>query len=480
MTKVLLIYPPLDHTIKGPISSDITAISGFPPLHLLYLASSLEMLPGTEVGILDGRLDGLSYAQLTEKIVSFSPDVVGISTNSFMLLDALEVAAIVKRSNAAAVVVMGGIHPTIYPKETIDLPNVDFLIRGEGEIAFRDLVRTIAAKESPDCIPGVVSKITAAPELVPPQEIEELDSLPPPAWHLVNVSRYTRERKPVAWLYTSRGCVGKCTFCYIPANKRKFRAHSVDYILNHLRDILETYKLREFYIADDCFTANQKRVREFCQRLKEFPFPVTWGAVTRVDAISKETLDAMAAAGCTNIYVGIESGDETIQKKISKFLKLDRAKETIAYAQKLGLNPHGYFMIGHPSETDQEIENTARYMMTTKFSGIAGGVAIFQPYPNTSGYVEGLASGQIEKDYWKEFADNPTKEFRFRFWNENFTNEQLLEMQRKLNNRFYFRSIIVWRTFMEAVRTRRLLSKLKTLSLYLQICFAKSPPRSTR
>lgn len=480
MTKVLLIYPPLDNTIKGPISSDITAISGFPPLHLLYLASSLETLPDAEVKIFDCRIDGLSYKELTEKIGDYSPDVVGISTNTFMLLDALEVAAIVKRNNPATSVVLGGIHPTIYPKDTIRFFDVDYLIRGEGEFAFRELVRAISEGKPGEVIPGVVGKNTQAPELVPVQEIEDLDSLPPPAWHLVDVYRYTRERKPVAWLYTSRGCVGKCTFCYIPENKRKFRAHSVEYVIRHLVELLETYKLREFYIADDCFTANQKRVREFCQRIANLPYRVRWGAVTRVDAISEETLEAMARAGCSNIYVGVETGDETIQKKIRKYLKLDRAKKIIAFAQKLGLNPHAYFMIGHPSETERELKNTVRYMQELRLSGIAGGVAIFQPYPNTSGYMDGLASGQIKSDYWKEFAENPTKEFRFRFWNEAFTNEQLLELQRTINNKFYFRPVIIWRTLLEAVRTGRFLSKIQTLFVYLRLCFVKPETRATR
>lgn len=129
-------------------------------------------------------------------------------------------------------------------------------------------------------------------------------------------------------------------------------------------------------------------------------------------------------------------------------------------------------MIGHPSETEREIQNTINYVLELKVSGIAGGVAIFQPYPYTTTYLEALSSGMIEKDYWKEFAENPTKEFRFRFWNEVFTNEQLLTMQKRFNNRFFFRPIIIYRTLMEAVHTGRLFSKIKTLITYLRMCFA--------
>jgi radical SAM superfamily enzyme YgiQ (UPF0313 family) len=474
MTNVLLVYPPLDNTIKGPIPEDITAISGFPPLHLLYLASSLEMLPDINVKIVDCRIDRLSYQALTKKISEFSPSVVGISTNTFMLLDALEVAKVVRKNNPDTKVVLGGIHPTIYPKETIHFENVDYVVRGEGEFAFRDLVRALINGERAEAIPGVVSKETSDPELVPPQMIEDLDSLPPPAWHLVDVYRYTRERKPVAWVYTSRGCVGRCTFCYIPSNKRSFRSHSVGYVFQQVTELLQKYKLKEFYVADDCFTVNQKRVIQFCDKLVENSVDARWAAVTRVDNVSLETLKAMAMAGCRNIYLGIETGDETIQKKIKKNLDLDKAKTIIAAAQKFGLNPHAYVMIGHPSETEREIQNTIDYVLNLKVSGIAGGAAIFQPYPCTTTYLEGLSSGLIEKDYWKEFAEKPTKEFRFRFWNEVFTNEQLLAMQIKFNNKFFFRPIIVYRTFMEAIHTGRLFSKIKTLITYLRILFA--PP----
>jgi anaerobic magnesium-protoporphyrin IX monomethyl ester cyclase len=480
MTNVLLVYPPLDNTIQGPIPESITAISGFPPLNLLYLAASVETLPDINIKIFDCRIDRLSYEALTIKIAEFSPSIVGISTNTFMLLDALEVAAIVKKNNPDTRVILGGIHPTIYPKETIHFENIDYVIRGEGEFAFRDLVRAIIKGEPAEAIPGVVSKKTSNPELVPPQTIEELDSLPPPAWHLVDVYRYTRERKPVAWVYTSRGCVGRCTFCYIPSNKRSFRSHSVEYVFREVAHLLKKYKLKEFYVADDCFTVNQKRVIEFCDKLVENSITARWAAVTRVDNVSEETLKTMAKAGCRNIYLGIETGDETIQKKIRKNLNLDKAKKIIAAAQKFGLNPHAYVMIGHPSETEREIQNTTDYVLSLKVSGIAGGAAIFQPFPHTTTYLEGLSSGLIKNDYWKEFAETPTKEFRFRFWNEVFTNEQLLAIQIKFNNRFFFRPIIIYRTFWEAIHTGRLFSKIKSLITYVRISLTSPANNSDR
>jgi anaerobic magnesium-protoporphyrin IX monomethyl ester cyclase len=480
MFRVLLVYPPLDGQIKGPISSEITAISGFPPLHLLYVASHVETIENVEVKIVDCRLDNIDYPLLDRKIREYHPDIVGISVNTFMLLDALKVADLVKRNNPNTKVVFGGIHPTIYPAQTIRFENVDFLVLGEGEFAFRDLVRSIIEGNAPEQIPGIVTKQTMSPESVHPQVIQDLDSLIPPAWHLVNIERYTRERKPVLWLLTSRGCVGRCTFCYIPADERKFRYHSAEYVFNHLLEMMNRYKIYEFYIADDCFTVNKKRVIQFCEMLLASGIKATWGAVSRIDTVSAEVLEIMGRSGCRNIYLGIETGDAEIQRRIRKNLKLDKIREVVSDAQKYGLNPHGYFMIGHPGETEKELKNTIRFMHSLELSGIAGGVAIFQPYPHTTSYLEGLSSGVIKDDYWREFADNPTENFKFRFWNEFFTNEELLSWQRRINNEFYFRPIIVYRTLLEAIRTHRLTSKVASLVTYLKVSvFARESTNSS-
>lgn len=474
MFRVLLVYPPLDKQIKGPISSEITAISGFPPLHLLYIASHTETIEDVGAKIIDCRLDNIDYPLLDRKIGEYRPDIVGVSVNTFMLLDALKVAEIVKKHNPNTKVVFGGIHPTIYPRETIRFENVDYLVLGEGEFVFRDLVRNLVKGESAEGIPGVVTKQTEKPEDVLPQIVEDLDSLLPPAWHLVNIHRYTRERKPVLWLLTSRGCVGRCTFCYIPANERKFRYHSAEYIFNHLVEMMTKYKINEFYIADDCFTVNKKRVIQFCELLLKNRVNARWGAVSRIDTVSAEVLEIMGKAGCRNIYLGVETGDATIQKKIRKNLNLEKIREVVSDAQRYGLNPHGYFMIGHPGETEKELKNTISFMHSLKLSGIAGGVAIFQPYPYTTAYIDGLSSGVIKGDYWRKFAENPTEDFKFKFWNEFFTNEELLSWQTRINNAFYFRPIIVYRTLWEAIKTRRLLSKIASLMTYLKVSFFSS------
>ncbi len=469
--KILLIYPPLIDTVNGPISSEITAMSGFPPLHLLYIASHAKTVPGVEVKIVDCRLDNLNYEQLEASMRDYLPDVVGISVNSFMLLSALNVSKIVKKINQNIMVVFGGIHPTIYPRETIKFGSVDVLVLGEGEFVFRNLLQALIAQSDITSIPGIVTKKTVNPEEIEPQVIEDLDSLNIPAWELVDITKYVREKKPVLWLYTSRGCVGQCSFCYIHKKSRRFRAHSANYIYNNLTFLLEKYKLKEFYIADDCFTVNKTRVIEFCELIIKNKLKVRWGAVSRADTLSEDILEIISKAGCLNLFLGIETGDENIQKTIRKNLDLNKTKDIVRLANKYGLNPHAYFMIGHPQETEKEILNTIKYMCSLKLSGIAGGVAIFQPYPNTSSYIEGLRTGIIKNDYWREFATNPTEEFKFRYWNEKFSNEELLYWQKRVNSKFYLRPIIFIRTFIEAIRTRRLFSKIYSFLIFMKVTF---------
>jgi radical SAM superfamily enzyme YgiQ (UPF0313 family) len=469
--KVALIYPPQERTVRGPISKKITAISGFPPLHLLSIAAQVEQIPGVEVRLIDCRLEGIDPDSLRKNLSANVPDIIGISVNTFMLLDALEVSRIAKEISSRTLVVWGGIHPTIYPCESIRFPSVDALVRGEGEYAFAKLVEAVIHEQDFTGIPGVVSKLTEDPASVATQEIENLDDLQPPAWHLSDTRYYVREHKPVMWLLSSRGCVGRCTFCYLPAHARRYRYHSVKYVIDHLRHLVDTYGLDEFYIADDCFTVNKKRVIEFCEALSSLPCKLRWGAVSRIDTLNEEVITAMSGAGCQNIYLGIETGDANIQKVIKKNLKLEKIEHIVEFAQRAGMNPHGYFMIGHPQEDASAIRRTLDFMKRLPLSGIAGGVAIFQPYPNTTAYEQGLKDHIITEDYWLKFATHPTADFACRFWNEIFTDEELLQWQKKINSAFYFRPVMVWRTLREAWHTHRIRSKFRSLRVYLQATF---------
>ena len=468
MYKIMLTYPPLDNQILGIVSEKITATSGFPPISLMILAAQLEVLEDVQIKIVDCRLDNINLAAMAEIIKEFAPDFLGVSVVTFMLLDALFLAEIAKKINPQTTVVFGGVHPSLYPKESINYENVDYLIRGEGEVAIKALVQNLMAGRPVDDIPGVITKRTEHPENVPLQVIENLDELREPAWNMVDVKKCVRQNKPVLWVLTSRGCPGKCTFCHISSYRRRFRYHSVNYIYNHIVGMMTKYQLDEFYIVDDCFTVDRQRVVQFCEMLLKNKIKAQWGASSRVDTIDPDLLKLMGKAGCKTIYLGIESGDPTIQKRINKNLNLDRAKEIIAIAQQCNMSPHGYFMIGLPGETKTELNNTIAFMHSAKLSGLVWGVSIFLPYPQTVTYLEGLASGIIKEDYWLKFAQHPTIGFKSLCWNEHFSDEELMRWQKEINSRFFFRPIIVYRTLKEAMITGRLLSKIRNLYVYLK------------
>lgn len=471
MTKVLLIYPPLDNHIQGMLSARILATSGAPPIQLLLLAAQLDSLKDVTVKVIDCRTDQIGHSQLSKMIAEFSPDIVGITTNTFMLIDALLTAENVKKINKDTVVVMGGVHPTLYPKQSIKYNNIDYIVRGEAEWTFKTMVQRISEKQPVDDIPGVITRQTANPESIPSQIIENLDEIRPPAWHYLDIKKYSRQGKPVVFLMTSRGCPGKCTFCHISSYKRSYRFHSAKYVYDHLIEMLAKSQLNEFFIADDCFTVNHKRVIEFCQLLINNNVKARWGAATRIDTVDDELLKVMAQAGCTSLYLGIETGDQAMQKKIQKNINLEKAKKVIAAAQRYGMNPHGFMMIGMPGETEVEIKNTINYIRSVQLSGLVFGAAVFQPYPFTTAYLQGLASGLIKEDYWLKFAENPTPSFKYLCWNEHFTTAELMRWRKKVNNSFYFRPIIIYRTIKEAFKTGRLLAKFQNLFVYLRDLF---------
>ena len=471
MIKVMLVYPPLDKQIKGAISSSLIGVSGFPPLQLLILAAQLLRIKDVVVKVVDCRINRYSVDHLATITADFAPDIVGVSVNTFILLDALDIAKMVKHRDHRTMVVFGGVHPTLYPAESINYPNVDYLIRGEGELAFSQLVQHIAQNRPVDDIPGVISKSTLHPAQVPVQKISDLDTLPYPAWHLVDLGKYKSQGKRVLWLWTSRGCSGKCTYCHISAYEQTFRAHSARYIYDHVVDALTRYNLDEFQIGDDCFTLNKARVREFCELLISNNIKARWGAVTRVDMVDEDLLRIMAKAGCKRLFLGIGTGDATIQKRTRKNLDLDEIRTTVAHAADLGMHPQGYFMIGNPGESMVQLENTVRFMRSLKLTGIVFGVAIFQPFPFTAAYLEGLSSGIIKCDYWLEFARNPTTDFRHFYWNEHFSDAELQRLQKVINHKFLFRPVIIYRTVKEALQLGRLFFKIQGFFLFCKVSF---------
>ena len=204
--------------------------------------------------------------------------------------------------------------------------------------------------------------------LTPPREpIEDLDSIPFPAWDLLpDLAKsycppaHTVKRFPASLIMTSRGCPGKCTFCDNKVFGRSVRTHSADYVVRLIRHLQQQYGIRELQIRDDNFLASKQRAVELCQRLIDEKIDLAWSCAGRVDMITPDMLQLMKRAGCWQIWYGIESGSNRVLKAIRKNTTCERIEAAVRSTKRAGISPCGFFMIGLPTETEDDIEEDDR------------------------------------------------------------------------------------------------------------------------
>jgi anaerobic magnesium-protoporphyrin IX monomethyl ester cyclase len=407
--KVLLINPPNHRPIKSVLPEVIEEERGYnPPLGIMYLASYARKHTFHQIELLDCQVEELSYKQIEAEIKRRRPDVVGITVMTFSLIDVLTVVKIVKTINPKIKIVLGGPHAHIFPEETIVLDGVDFLVLGEGEFVFRDLLENINDKRNLKKIKGLVfienGKIINTGK---PDFIENLDALPHPARDLLPISKYSSvlaKRSPVTTMFTSRGCPHRCIFCDRPNLGKKFRARSALNVVEEMEECLKM-GIREFFLYDDTFGVDRQRVLKICDHILKRNLKAGWDIRTRVDTVDEEILRKLKTAGCERIHFGIESGNPEILKTLQKGITIEQARRAFRLTKKIGIETLAYFMIGNPGETKKTAKQTIRLAKELEPDYVHFSVLI--PFPATKLYWWGLERGIFKTDFWREFARNP-------------------------------------------------------------------------
>lgn len=440
---VLLINPPAENLIRESLPTVVEDCTGvYPPLGLLYIAAYAESLSGCRLQLLDCQAEHCSHKELASIVRSFAPDIVGIQAMTFTMVDVLKVAETIKIVAPRAIVVVGGPHPTIYPRETVSLAPVDVVVYGEGEFAFRAILERRERGESLDGIPSVMTKEAAkcADLDISLQYIPDLNTLKMPSRHLLHLSRYyspfVRSRR-VTTMMSSRGCPYRCTFCDRPQMGKVFRKRSARNVFEEMSYCVKELGIGEIIFYDDTFTIDQGRVLELCDILEHEKLPVQWDIRARVDTVTPEMIRRLRRAGCVRIHYGVETGSTRIQKAIKKNLNLDQVKEVFSMTRREGIETLGYFMIGLPSETREDVEMSLDLLLALEMD--FAHIAVFTPYPGTEIYKQAMVDGIYKTDYWREFACNPSPGFMPKFWNEHFSDVQLYELLKLAYKRFYRR-----------------------------------------
>lgn len=412
-----------------------------PPLGLAYIAAVLEK-DNHHVEMIDGIADQISMDEIAQRSKEF--DIVGLTAITTFELRLEQTVNIIKNVNPSIKIVVGGPHATALPFDLIK-KNVDFVVVGEGEYTFLELVKQIKNKQNYDVVKGLIynkkgkSHFTGNRGL-----IENLDTLPFPARHLLPMQKYKSSearsnKQPSYSIITSRGCPFNCVFCNKNIFGRKFRSHSPEYVVKEMELLKNKYGARDIAIWDDNFTVDKKRVHEICNLIIKKRLNISWSCEARVDCVDFILLKKMRKAGCDYIAYGVESGSEIILKSIRKGFTKKQVIETFKSMKKAKVGIRAYFMLGHIGETRKEMEETINFAKSLE-PEIAS-FTLWVPLPGTDAYEEACKYGKFkEQKFWEKHI---ISEFNFLeepvYVPEGITSKGLMELHKKAYRKFYFR-----------------------------------------
>lgn len=457
--KIMLINPPAENMLATEVPEIVSEERGFnPPLGLLYLAASIQKHTNHEVAVLDTQVEELSYSDIEKAIRSCNPDIIGMTAMSFTLIDTINIAKIAKGINKNIIIILGGPHINIYPYETMKIKEIDFLVLNEGEEAIVELLDSINSPARLKSIKGIVyrekNKIIHTGQR---PFISNLDILPFPARTLTPYKKYSSllaKITPITTMITSRGCPYKCLFCDRPHLGKMFRARSAGNVVD---EIEECYNLgiKEFFIYDDTFTIDRQRTIDIAKEIRKRRLDIGWDIRARVNTVDSELLEEIKKAGCERIHYGVEAGNEDILKILRKGITREQAEKAFRITKQKKIDTLAYFMLGSPRETRKTIQESIDFAKKLKPDYVH--FSITTPFPATDLYYLGLKEGIIKKDYWKEYAEAPTKDFVPPLWEENLKKEELIGLLNHAYKSFYTRPSYIFKTALK-VRT---LSEIK-------------------
>ncbi len=413
--KILLIDPPFYRIIGF--------YNRYFPFGLVTLATFLKQNGYNDVGVYDADYNenpkDIDYSRLPEKyrlyldsfadynhpvwkeveetIQRIDPDVIGISIWTTFAAASIFTAQIAKKVKPKSTVVMGGPHASVKADEILHIcSDVDYIIRGEGEILFLKLISYLDNKKADlNSISGC-SYRKGRTIVHNPSEVSSinLNHFPyPDRSLLMNENSYNSE--DMGLIMSTRGCPFSCTYCATNTKRVSFR--SPYHIVKEIIHVKSTYRTTQFTFKDDSFTVNVKKVEELCNLLISEKIRINWECNTRVNLVNERLLRLMKKAGCNFIKVGIESGSEQVLQKMNKKITLVEIREAARLFRKVGIHWTGYFMMGIPGETVDDVHKTIDLLFETEPDFASLGV--YEPFPGTKMFEDGIQRGLIKENF---------------------------------------------------------------------------------
>lgn len=429
-----------------------------PPTGLGYIAAVL-LEHSFEVKILDANAEQLEHEQIQKVIEGERPTVIGITSTTPTISEALDIARIAKEANRELIVVLGGPHPTALPREVVSDESVDVVVRGEGEATMLELVDKIDKDHEFGRILGITyrddNKVIDNPPRPP---VVDLDQLPYPARHLLPMGKYSSpqiKRKSFAHILTSRGCPFRCNYCNKNIFGYKFRARSPENVVSEIEYLMSNYGIEEFHILDDVFTLNKGRVERFCEMIIERKLDIAWkcGNGIPVTTADRELFCKMKDAGCYSVSFGIESGNQDILNNIGKKITLEQSMNAVKLSKEAGIFTVGFFMLGNLGENEQTMRQTIEFAKSLNPDSAQFGILV--PFPGTEIHRIIEAEGEILTNRWQDYGNLSGQAI---FEHGALTKPLMEKMCRKAYREFYLRPSYIFNKLMGI----RSLSEIRT------------------
>ena len=408
--------------------------------------------------------EGFTHEDFRNEISKRQPDIVGITSTILTHKSALQIAKIAKEECPNCITVLGGPHATFWDEKALqECPYLDIVVKKEGENTMLEIAKRVEAGKDYYDVMGITyrkdEKIVKNPDR---PFIEDLDNLPFPAIHLWPIEQLQKSGTVIFELVSSRGCVNWCNFCIeVRTHGRKYRVRSPKNVVDELEFLHSTYGAEYFAFLDDAFTVDKHRTMQICEEIKHRKLKIKWVCETRVNMVTKEILQKMKAAGCVEIWFGVESGSQPVLNAMKKGISLEQVIRAFKWAKEVGLKPNANAILGFPGETKESAWKTIKFVerLTPDYMGC---YTIATPYPGTPMY------DQVKKNGWLRVTDfdkydtiTPT------FETPTLSMKELRKIREQVPQSFYLRPTYILRMFVK--RGTHGFSATKTAFAYLLI-----------
>lgn len=451
--KAVLINPPKIHQVWAGVPDIFNGkdIYLFPPLGVMYLSSAVKEFSNHSIKVFDAQPYDMTAEQAADAAAEEDPQFVGITAQTHNLIDVHRVVKRIRQKLPKAHIMVGGPHCWTFPDDAISIPEVNSILKGDGERALPQWLDALENNSGLDQVEGIYYKNDKG-EIIQNKirHVEkELDSLPFPDRDCIPREKYyTPGMKSgrTTTMITSRGCPNRCNFCN---TYQRYSVRSAKNIVDEMEHCRDKYQIEEIHFIDDLFNRTAERVEEISNEILKRGLKMRWGFKATCRESTPEMVALAKEAGCTKIHYGVETGTNEGLQSLNKKLTVDEIRQVFKFTKEAGVTAIAYMMIGIPYEKNRDdIMKTVRFIRELDPDFVV--YALLSPYPDTPLFKKGVELRLYPEDCWEKFMKNPAEDYDLpTVWEEHISKEELVKLFKSVHRDFYFNPSKIAKTLLK-------------------------------